>query len=739
MTSLLKLAAILTITTGIGIIYNAVLPFVGTPASKALSHASAAQEKYQYSASLSQQEAVKSYQDVERGSLFFIDPADESKPVSYRPGPLVDTQVDINVTGIIARTKVTQTFYNPSENWLNGLYAFPLPENAAVDHLLLQVGKRTIEGQIQPKEIAKRIFEQAKNAGVKASLVEQQRPNLFTNSVANIGPGESIIVTIEYQQTVEYKDKQFSLRFPMTIAPRYMPATPAKLTFSKQGWAQENELPPKLTYLSEQSQIAASTSGDAEAKTPKLTTEQANYVALTINLQVGFGLSAISSEFHPISTHEEENNRYRISLQDSTVANRDFVLHWQAQQNNTPAAAHFSQQKNNQEYGLIMLMPPKQDVTKKLQREVIFVLDTSGSMEGESIIQAKQALIMAIEQLSQNDRFNIIEFNSHAQTLWAQAKQANKANQNTAVQFVAGLRADGGTEMAEALNMALADQSPVDESTFLRQVIFITDGSVSNEESLMQLIHQNLGNSRLFTVGIGSAPNSYFMSEAALSGKGTFTYIGASSQVHEKMQILLNKLSSPAMQNMHLSFMQSTEFYPRVLPDLYADEPLIISYRRDLSTSTGAQEAIKLSGRQADSSWAQSLELTSQSNSSGVAVLWARNKIAQLSRDQRKPISTDQKDHLKQQIIDTAMDHHLVSQYTSLVAVDIRPTKPVGNVAQDSTSKNHLPHGWQHSGQIGTLPQTATVAPLKLLIGSILIGFVLCMQIFTRRKRFQVA
>jgi Ca-activated chloride channel family protein len=185
--------------------------------------------------------------------------------------------------------------------------------------------------------------------------------------------------------------------------------------------------------------------------------------------------------------------------------------------------------------------------------------------------------------------------------------------------------------------------------------------------------------------------------------------------------------------------MQSTEFYPRVLPDLYADEPLIISYRRDLSTSTGAQEAIKLSGRQADSSWAQSLELTSQSNSSGVAVLWARNKIAQLSRDQRKPISTDQKDHLKQQIIDTAMDHHLVSQYTSLVAVDIRPTKPVGNVAQDSTSKNHLPHGWQHSGQIGTLPQTATVAPLKLLIGSILIGFVLCMQIFTRRKGFQVA
>jgi Ca-activated chloride channel family protein len=738
MTSLLKLTAILMIITGTGLLYNAALTAKDEPIPVITQPTNASPYRSQKATISAAQESLSSYQDVGHGSLLFVKPSGGDKPTSYLSAPLVDTQVNIDVAGIIARTRVSQTFHNPGNSWVNGIYAFPLPENAAVDHLLLQVGERIIEGQIQPKESAKKIFEQAKREGKKASLIEQQRPNLFTNSVANIGPGETVIVTLEYQQTLEYKNKRFSLRFPMTIAPRYLPATPIDVVFSEQGWAQANSLDPKLSYLSEQSQYKGQTiTADSEVETSTVNAERPNTVSLSVNLQVGFALRTISSEFHQIDTVETSKDHYQIALQDRAVANKDFVLHWQTQHSNIPLAAHFTEQKNAQEYGLIMLMPPKQDVAIKLQREVIFVLDTSGSMAGESIMQAKQALLMAITQLSQNDHFNIIEFNSHAQKMWLNAQQADATNKHEALEFVRGLSADGGTEMAEALSMALAAQNSQGQSTFLRQVIFITDGSVTNEEALMQLIRQNLGASRLFTVGIGSAPNSYFMSEAALSGKGTFSYIGDVSQVHNKMQALLTKLSTPAMQDMQLSFMQNSEFYPNVIPDLYLDEPLIISYKRDLPAATGDQHAIKLSGRQADSAWAVSLELTSQSNNSGVAVLWARNKIAQLSRDRRKSSSTADKDQLQQGITETAMAHHLVSQYTSLVAVDVTPSKPENVLATDGVIRNHLPHGWHGANQPDMLPQTATPASLKLLIGAILIGFVLCMQLFTRKRLFQ--
>jgi Ca-activated chloride channel family protein len=740
MTSLLKLAAILTIITGIGILYNVVLPVKDKLIPIVLQEVNAAQHKSPVTKSFPSQEPLSSYRDVEHGSLFFVKENGSDQANTYIPSPLVKTEVNIDVTGIIARTRVSQTFHNSGSSWVNGIYAFPLPENAAVDHLLLHVGDRIIEGQIQPKETAIKIFEQAKREGKKASLVEQQRPNLFTNSVANIGPGETVIVTLEYQQTIEYKDKQFSLRFPMTISPRYMPASPIDVDFSEQGWAQANTLEPKLKHLGNQSQtINPSANNVSEVEMSETDTQPSNNISLNVNLQVGFSLSTISSDFHPINTLEVNKEQYQITLQNAALANRDFVLQWQTENTDTPNAAHFIEQKNGQEYGLIMLMPPQQSVINTLQREVVFVLDTSGSMEGESIIQAKQALIMGIVQLGAEDRFNIIEFNSHARRLWIDAKRANEAHKNAAIEFVRGLSADGGTEMAEALHMALLEQSLQNESTYLRQIVFITDGSVANEEALMKLIKQNLGASRLFTVGIGSAPNSYFMSEAALTGKGTFTYIGAVSQVNTKMQELLTKLSSPSMQDMHLSFMQNTEFYPSVIPDLYSDEPLIISYRSDLAESAGVQQTIKLSGRQADSTWAVSLDLTSQSNNSGLGVFWARSKIAQLSRDRRESSSQVERDQLKQDITETAMTHHLVSQYTSLVAVDVTPSKPENRVATDGIAGNSLPHGWRGTGQFGQLPQTATPAPLKLLIGLILIGFVICTQLLSRKRRFQAA
>jgi Ca-activated chloride channel family protein len=441
-------------------------------------------------------------------------------------------------------------------------------------------------------------------------------------------------------------------------------------------------------------------------------------------------------------------------LSKSNVANQDFVLSWRPELGTAPQSAHFTQQVNGDEYGLIMLLPPAQSEQPKhtAQREVIFVLDTSGSMEGDSIKQAKQALLLAIEQLKENDHFNIIEFNSYAQNLWKSPKPADLTNKDDAKIFVNSLSANGGTEMESAFKLALSQPS-TDAPTTLRQIVFITDGSVGNEESLMQLITKRLENSRLFTVGIGSAPNSYFMSEAAKMGRGTFTYIGSVDQVQEKMLNLLTKLQHPAITDIELQLnnrvLQSNrqlEFYPNVISDLYKDEPLVLSYRltkehTETSGSSNYLSNINLIAKYQGKPWKSTLTLNAQTRHSGLNVLWAREKISQLSRDKRRAnmrpnSSAAEQDEYKAQITATALTHHLVSQYTSLVAVDVTPTRPVETSSKNQKVVNSLPKGTanQLAQPQGRLPQTATSAQLKIMTGFILIGLAICMHLLTKRK-----
>jgi Ca-activated chloride channel family protein len=283
-------------------------------------------------------------------------------------------------------------------------------------------------------------------------------------------------------------------------------------------------------------------------------------------------------------------------------------------------------------------------------------------VEGDAIKQAKKTLNLAIEQPKATDNFNIIEFNSYAQNLWTLPKLADPNNKKDAKHFVSSLSAHGGTEMESALNLAFS-QPKIDTSNALRQIVFITDGSVSNEESLMKLISDKLENSRLFTVGIGGAPNSFFMSEAAKIGRGTFTYIGSVDQVQEKMLALLTKLQHPAITDIELQInsnssqsVRQLEFYPNVISDLYKGEPLVLSYRMtgaimgsdnssssdisDISFSSGSSNNDlskgNLTAHYQGNPWGNGLELNAQTRQSGLNVLWAREKIGQLTRNKRR-------------------------------------------------------------------------------------------------------
>lgn len=661
--------------------------------------------------------------EVTRGTLLY-----KTDTVGrYIPSSTVSTDVEIKVTGMISRTTVIQEFKNKTENWLEGVYVFPLPEDAAVDHLKMFVGQRVIEGKIKQCEEARKIYNKAKREGKKASLVEQHRPNLFQNSIANIGPGETIKVVIEYQQSVQYvvSEKnigEFNLRFPMAINPRYIPGQILGRKLIKSvsekievgnGWGiNTNQVP------------------DASLITPPVSSNLINKINIRVELDVGFPIDTILSAYHRVTKVNHGNGKATVTLlpdnemEQYNFMDRDFNLKWQTDVGKQPRAAVFSHKKGKNYYHLLMIMPPNNSAKSlsKINREVIYILDTSGSMGGSSIRQARKALLLAIDNLSPSETFNVIEFNSTARKFFSSAVKANYRNKNSAKRFVSNLDANGGTEMASALNLAFKNSNKSDDdSSRIRQIIFLTDGSVGNEEMLFGLIKRKLGNSRLFTIGIGSAPNSHFMTKAAKFGRGTFTYIGDVNEVQQKMGELFAKLDSPILKNIKIEYGSSTqiEAWPKQQPDLYLGEPIIVVAR-----SGEALSDIKLSADMGNKKWNLDLKITQTEGNEGVSVLWARKKISSLMDSLYEG---EDKEKIKRSVTDIALEHHLVSKFTSLVAVDVTPSRTKDNILNKHAFKTNLPKGMLHKKVFGHLPKTATTAELNILIGLILLLIALIM------------
>ena len=620
--------------------------------------------------------------DVESGALLL----NSTEPGKYVPAPLLATDVQIDVTGPLARARVTQHFINPGDGWVEGKYVFPLPENAAVDTLKMVIGTRVIEGQIKEKQEARQIYEEARADGRRASLVEQQRPNVFTNSVANIGPRETIVVQIEYQQTVRQDGDAFSLRFPMVVAPRYVPksATPQLVDFKpgEGGWGEI--LPPREPLDLEQPPVLHPDMG------------QINPVSLAISLDAGFALGTVESAHHEISLSRDGTRKATLTLaEELTPANRDFELVWKPAAASAPAAALFRERVGDEDYVLVMLTPPAgSTVSAAKPREVILVIDNSGSMSGPSMDQAKKSLLWALDRLKPADTFNVIRFDDTTTVLFPQAVPAHGENLDVARRYVGNLEANGGTEMLPALRASLVDPDAGDSSR-LRQVVFLTDGAIYNERELFTEITSNLGRSRIFTVGIGSAPNSYFMARAAEAGRGTFTHIGSETQVAERMSVLFEKLQNPVMTDIAASWPggRNTQSWPNPVPDLYKGEPIVLSARMPKAEGT-----LTLKGQLAGAPWEIRLPLDAGETRHGIGKLWARRKIEQLEADAR--IEGDWQKH-DGDILKTALDHHLVSRLTSLVAVDVTPVRPDGEKLTTRDMPVNLPDGWDYEKVFG--------------------------------------
>lgn len=598
--------------------------------------------------------------------------------------PLLATDVAFRVSGPIARARVVQTFRNPHDAWYEGVYVFPLPESGAVDRLVLRIGTRVVEGEIRERELAKQAYAQARAAGQRAALLDQARPNIFSTNVANIAPGETVVVELEYQQVLRYDNGRFSLRFPMVVGPRYIPTAAVPVV------ADAHRITPPV--------MRPGTEG-----------ERTNPVSIRVTLDAGVPLATVESAYHPIDVKERDDSRREIMLADAaTPGNRDFELTWVPRQSALPQSAWFTERVGADHYALLMLLPPEAARAPRLPREVVFVLDTSGSMAGASIRQAKEALELALGRLGPQDRFEVIEFNSGARALFNGARDAGPDNLRAAVRWVRALEARGGTEMAAALRLAL---DGAERSSRVRQVVFLTDGAVGNEEGLFRLIRERLGDSRLFTVGIGSAPNSHFMTKAAQLGGGTFTYIGRIEEVRAKMGELFAKLEAPVLKDVQAHWPEGVqvEAWPARLPDLYAGEPLVLVARLDKLDGE-----LRVRGQRDGSAWEARVPLEEHAAATGLGSVWAREKITALVDSLREGASETV---VRSRVIELAQAHRLVTRYTSFVAVDKPPVRASEEALKLAEVPTLLPEGWQYDKVFGELPRGATDSRRALFLG----------------------
>jgi len=651
--------------------------------------------------------------EVQRGELLIA----EVESGRFVAAPLLHQNVEISISGMVANARIKQRFENTSSEWIEAVYAFPLPDEGAVKNLRMVIGERVIIGEIKEKREAREIYEKAKSEGKKTSLLAQKRPNIFTMAVANIPPHSKIEVEIEYLDMVGYKDNIFSLRFPMVIGPRYIPGTPLakeerhSVSFDGGGWASDTD------QVKDASQITPPVTGPGEPLR--------NPVELTVSLAPGFPIKGLSSLYHGVTVKEKTDGLYLMSFDGKVFADRDFVLEYQAANGGEIAAALFTESVGEHEYKFLMLMPPVEKIENTLPREVIFVLDISGSMAGTSIVQAKSALQLAISRLQSRDRFNVIVFNNNARHLFPASLHASAENKILAEKKVASIEADGGTEIAPALKLALDGRR---DHQRIRQVIFLTDGSVGNERSLFTMIAKRLGDSRLFTVGIGSAPNSYFMTRAAAMGRGTFSYIGKIEEVNTTMTKLFEKLENPVLSGMQLEIEGNVtvEMYPNPLPDLYMGEPVIALIKSD-KPFTG----LRLSGYRMGKPLSVNIDTNSGKDRPGIATLWARKKIRSLMDAMNLGAAEPE---VRRQVVTTALQHHLVSRYTSLVAVEQKVSRPSMEKLTNQQMKTNLPQGWKHNKIFGTSARTATASQLLTITGLILMLLSLLILYSNRRR-----
>lgn len=573
-------------------------------------------------------------QNVGQGSL----EATNETGKSLGACPLKRTDVKAEISGFLSRVRVRQEFENNFAEKIEAVYIFPLPNNAAVDDMTMHVGARTIKGKILPREEARQVYEDAKNNGQTASLLDQERPNVFTQSVANILPGERITIEIAYVETLKYEDGAYEFVFPTVVAPRYNPA----------GVADAGKITPKLA--------------------PKAM-RAGHDISIEISLDAGVPIESVTAKSHQIEITTIAANRANVKLKTANeIPNRDFVLRYDVSGKQIADAILTNRTERGGFFTMILQPPNRVQAADVMPKEIVFVLDTSGSMEGFPLDKAKESMRLALDNLYPGDTFNLITFAGDTAILFDQPVPATAANLAKARRFLNDRKGGGGTEMMTAIKAAL---EPSNAQNHVRLVCFMTDGHVGNEAEIISEVQKH-PNARVFSFGIGESVNRYLLDKLAEQGRGAVEYVGLNDDGSAAAKRFHERIRNPILTDVEIDWngLPVADVYPKRQPDLFAAKPVVI-YGRYTKGATGT---IRLRGKMRGQEFVREIAVNLPEQESAhdtLAALWARSRIEELTMQDPEGLRARTADpNLQNQIAGLGLEFRLLTEFTSFVAVE---------------------------------------------------------------------
>ena len=597
------------------------------------------------------------------------------------PFLLEATDVRATVTGPVAHVVVTQKWSNPNAVPVDGLYIFPLPENAAVNDMSLKIGDRLIEGRMLRREEARAVYEQARTEGRVAGLLDQERANVFAQQVANIMPGMAIDVVIAFDHEIECEAGRCEYVFPTVVGPRFIPADqtdPGRID------------PPVVAEGSRTRQ--------------RLT--------LAVDINAGVAIRDLASPSHRITLARPDSTRARAKVAEGAAAllNRDFRLRWRLGSDRPELGVlAWRDAEKPGEAGIftLLIQPPVQPSDEQaLPRELFFVLDCSGSMSGVPIEAAKNVVRRALRAARPGDTFQILRFSENVSGLGEQPLEPTPANLQRALRYLDTLHGQGGTHMLAGIRAAL--EAPRDPER-LRIVAFLTDGYIGNERDILAAVRRNIGKTRLFSFGIGSSVNRYLLEGLAEEGRGVAAFLGPRETPDEMVDRFIKRIETPVLTDIRIHFedVDAQDLEPGLVPDLFAGQSVLV-HGRYTRPGTGLV-IVEGNVRGRTEVLSRVLILPERKvETEALGRLWARARIHRLERQ----LHDGPRDDVKEAIVQLGLRHRLMTAWTSLVAVD----SVVSNHGGERTSVQvpvEMPEDVAYQGIFGAANGRQRFAKLK--------------------------
>jgi Ca-activated chloride channel family protein len=585
----------------------------------------------------------------------------------------------------VARVSVTQRFSNPFPEPIEAIYTFPLSEHGAVDEMWMRAGERTIRGEIHRREEARALYERARAEGKLAGLLDQERPNVFTQSIANLMPGTAVEVHIEYNEPLPYEDGAFAFSFPTVVGPRFVPGQATRR--SGTGWAPDTDRVP-----------------DASRITPSVTpegTRAGHDLSVSVEIDAGVAIHAIDAPLHEIDVTRPEPTVARVELlKRAEIPNRDFVLRYTVAGDDLASGVLAHRNGQGPGYATFVLLPPQRvEAREAAPKEMIFVVDRSGSQSGLPLAKAKETLLWILDHMNPNDTFQVLSFSNQTERLFESPRPASHAMKAKARRHIEGLEAGGGTYMAEAVREVASLPAAGNR---LRVVVFMTDGYVGNDFEVLSLVRELRGTSRWFSFGTGNSVNRYLLDEMARLGGGETEVVLLSSPGETVANRFWERIGSPVLVDVRVEFdgLEVVDVYPKDVSDVWAHRPLFVQARY----REAGQGRVVLRGFRQGKPYEQALdvELPEQSEEhAALASMWARARVDDLmSRDLAALQSGEFPQGLREEIVEVALAHRLLTQFTSFVAVEETVVNE-GGQQRTVTVPVEMPEGVTYEGVFG--------------------------------------